>query len=43
MINAAVSIKTVNTATAIVAIAPAQRPPEPLGEPFDGVVVSVLK
>ena len=42
MINVAVSIKTVNTATAIAAIAPALRPPESLMEPFYGVVVPVL-
>ena len=44
MINVARSIKTVNTATAIAAIAPAPRPlPESPGGPFDDVVVSVLK
>ena len=43
MINAAMSLKTINTATAIAAIAPALRPlPESPGS-FDGVVVSVLK
>ena len=43
IINVAMS-KTINTATAIAAIAPALRPlPESPREPFDGVVVSVLK
>ena len=42
MINVAMSIKTVNTATAIAAIAPALRSlPESPGGPFDGMVVSV--
>ena len=44
MINVAMSIKTVNMATAIAAIAPALRPlPESPREPFDDVVVSVIK
>ena len=43
MINVAMSIKTVNAATTIAAIAPALRPlPEPPGGPFNGVVISVL-
>ena len=43
MINAGMSIKTVSTATAIAAIAPALRPlPESPREPFDGIVVSAL-
>ena len=43
MINAATSIKTVNMATAIAAIAPALRPlPKSPGEPLDDVVVSLL-
>ena len=44
MINVAMSIKATITATAIAAIAPALRPlPESPGEPFDDVVVSVIK
>ena len=43
MINVAMSIKTVNTATAIADTAPALRPqPKSPGEPFGGMVVSVL-
>ena len=43
MTNVAMSINTVNTATAIAAIAPALRPlPESPGEPFDGIVVFAL-
>ena len=43
VINAAMSIITINTATAIAAIAPALRPlPKSPGGPFDDVVVSVL-
>ena len=43
MINASMRINTANIATTIAAIAPALRPlPEPHGEPFDDVVVSVL-
>ena len=43
IINVARSIKTVNTATAIAAIAPALRLlPESPGEPFDGMDVSLL-
>ena len=42
VINAAINIKNVNTATAIAATTPALRPlPEPPGV-IDGVVVSVL-
>ena len=43
VITVAMSIKIVNAATTIAATAPALRPlPEPPGEPFNGVVISVL-
>ena len=43
VINAAMSIKTINTATAIAAIAPVLRPLPESPAAFDGVVVSVLQ
>ena len=44
MIIVSTSIKAAITATTIAAIAPALRPvPESPGEPFDSVVVSVLR
>ena len=43
VINATMSIKTINTATSIAAIAPALRPLPESPAAFDGVVASVLK